>query len=386
MNRFALILATDVYEDASIQPLRFAERDGRLVGSFLRERAGFQRIQELYGHQFTKHDALRSAERLARELSGLGGGLLLVFYAGHGHCEEQREHWLPPSVRIKDLARGDFGDTVRVDILRDDTRHPGVHRQLVLDACRSPLRAGIRGAGRSLSTVAARDLVGPMPSGIQTEDAGFSILTSCDHGEQANEVGELEHGLFTAAWLEELRGALDAGREVRMDEDFVGKVRNRMARLAADHGLGGQRACLFSNCRPPPILDGDTSNLGPEGHGSGRSPVDATAPGKKTGPVGRHRDKALRLAAELGDCEAQYLWAKRLRSLTPTPRRIEEALHWMNKASASGHPGALQMLEELRREAFLPNLMRMKRDGAGCRRNSPGRGRMTGEWNYPTSA
>lgn len=74
MNRFALILATDVYEDASIQPLRFAERDGRLVGSFLRERAGFQRIQELYGHQFTKHDALRSAERLARELSGLGGG------------------------------------------------------------------------------------------------------------------------------------------------------------------------------------------------------------------------------------------------------------------------------------------------------------------------
>jgi uncharacterized caspase-like protein len=259
MKRYALLLAADRYCDPGIQPLRYAERDARVLEGFLRESAGFDHVEEFCGEALTKNAALDAAKRLAQKLSEAGGGLLLLFYAGHGFTYQNKHCLLTPSARLSDLD--EFDHAVTVDRLKSVTARPLVERQLVVDACRSNLRVGKRHLIEGYSADSLRNVVGAAP---EPQAGGWSVLASCDEGEQASEVETLRHGVFTLAWLEELRTAQEDGREVRLDEQLVERLRSRVAELCLQHGLDrSQRPWMQSNTTPPVILGGTPGGIRP---------------------------------------------------------------------------------------------------------------------------
>jgi Caspase domain len=253
MLRYALLLAADRYQDRSIQSLRFAERDARLLDGFLRESARFDRVEELYGERLDRAAALDLAEELAKDLAARGGGVLLLFYAGHGFTHLGKHCLLCPKARLRDLDEYDHALTV--DRLRRVTDAPGVDRQFVIDACRTILRAGERDGLGGYRAEGLRDLAG-LPRTASTV-GGFSVLASCDEGEQATELESLKHGVFAIAWLEELRRAQREGLELRVDDTLVARLRERVATLANEHGLDRiQRPWRHGNSDPVVLIPG----------------------------------------------------------------------------------------------------------------------------------
>jgi hypothetical protein len=293
MKRYALLLAADRYRDPGIQPLRYAERDARVLEGFLRESASFDRVEEFYGEALTKNAALDAAEHLADELAGAGGGLLLLFYAGHGFTHLNRHCLLTPGARLRDLD--EFDHAVTVDRLKRVTARPRVERQLVVDACRSNLRVGERQLTEGYSATGLRNVVGAAP---EPQAGGWSVLASCDEGEQASEVETLRHGVFAWAWLEELRTAQKHGREVRLDERLVERLRTRVAELGRQYGLDrSQRPWVQSNAIPPLILGGTPGAIRPAFSLAIPAEEPAPAPAAGGSVLLRLREEAQRRAA-----------------------------------------------------------------------------------------
>jgi formylglycine-generating enzyme required for sulfatase activity len=259
MPRYALLLAADLYRDPQISPLRYAERDARVQEGFLREVAGFDRVEELYGERLEKAAALDLAEEMADQLQSEGGGVLLVFYAGHGFTHLGKHCLLCPKARLRYLD--EYEHAVTVDRLRRATDRPRVERQLVIDACRTVLRVGDRHGTAGYQAAGLRDLAG-LP-GLPEEAGGFSVLASCDEGEQANEVAALKHGVFAMVWMEELRRAQREGRELRVDDALVKRLRERVATLAREHGLDRlQRPWWRGNADPVVLIPGSAGPAG----------------------------------------------------------------------------------------------------------------------------
>ncbi len=83
-----------------------------MIEGFLRESAGFDRVEEFYGDALTKNAALEAAERMSEELSQAGGGLLLLFFGGHAYTHLGRHCLLCPAARLRDLDEFDHAITV----------------------------------------------------------------------------------------------------------------------------------------------------------------------------------------------------------------------------------------------------------------------------------
>ncbi len=259
MLRYALLLAADRYQDRSIQPLKFAERDARLLDGFLRESARFDRVEELFGDRLERSAAVDLAEELAGELSAKGGGVLLLFYAGHGFTHLGKHCLLCPKARLRDLDEYDHALTV--DRLRRVTDAPGVERQFVMDACRTVLRGGDRDGVGGYRAEGLRDLAGLPRSAAAV--GGFSVLASCDEGEQATELESLKQGVFAVAWLDELRCAHREGFELRVDDALVARLRERVAMLARENGLDRiQRPWRHGNSDPVVLIPGRVASAG----------------------------------------------------------------------------------------------------------------------------
>lgn len=275
-QRYALVLGANQYTDPWVTPLRFAERDASELAGFLRDGADFDRVVELLGKDLEKNRALQAARDLASALQAAGGGLLLLFFAGHGTTHLGRHCLLCPRVRLADLD--EYDDAITVERLRRATELSGVDRQLVVDACRSPLRAGLREVADGYDATSLRDV-----AGLRGEDVRggvWSMLASCDDGEKAVEIEALQHGIFTHVWLRELRAARRKGELLQVDDRHVAALREGMEETATAHGLRWrQKPWRLSNSGPITLLPGAvTASARPDPRPSGAVPVSVVVP------------------------------------------------------------------------------------------------------------
>jgi ribosomal protein L7/L12/uncharacterized caspase-like protein len=198
--------------------------------------------------------ALATAGDFARQLAAAGGGLLKLFYAGHGYRHAGKDLFLCPEARLADLDEFDHALSVE--------------RLLVSDSCRTHLRAG-RDAGPASFELGLRNLVSAADP--QTRVGGWTLLAACAEGEQACELPELEHGAFCHAYVEALRQARAAGHEVRLDDTFMHAVRaNLRAVLTRYRRTAVQNPWRLDAGQPPVILGGTPGEI--------RSAVPTAAP------------------------------------------------------------------------------------------------------------
>ncbi len=134
------------------------------------------------------------------------GDTVLVFFAGHGYLDDDRQHFLAP----QDCQRVNLGLTgLRTTELREMLRQcKATQKVLVLDCCHA--------GGK-------RDL----PAGPSSQELGASFraakglitLASCSERETSSEWEAKGHGLFTYFLAEGLAGSADGNKDGLVDSD-----------------------------------------------------------------------------------------------------------------------------------------------------------------------
>jgi uncharacterized caspase-like protein len=208
-KRWALIVGVDRYEDKQITGLNAASNDAlALADSFVRY-GGFPQEQVIVlasnqpaERQPTRGNLLLRLANLARVVPQ--DGLLLLSFAGHGIERNGEVFLLPSDAKMSDNIRVLQATALSVAEIKEWVQEMGVKQVLILlDACRNDPTAG-RGSASNEMTEAYRRRFDFSAQNSQVE--AFATLYATRVGHRAYEYSEKNHGYFTWALVEGLKG------------------------------------------------------------------------------------------------------------------------------------------------------------------------------------
>jgi formylglycine-generating enzyme required for sulfatase activity len=211
-RKWAVIIGVNAFLDPTIPSLRYCVADAHLVADKLVERCGYdpERILLMTDDQPKLHlrpFKINLQGQVQRWLlHAEPGDTVLVFFAGHGYLDDDRQHFLAP----QDCQRGNLGLTgLRTSELREMLRQcKATQKLLVLDCCHA-------GAKRDVA-------VGPSSQELGTSfklAKGLITLSSCSERETSSEWEAKGHGLFTYFLAEGLAGSADENKDGLVDSD-----------------------------------------------------------------------------------------------------------------------------------------------------------------------
>ncbi len=238
MQRRALFVGIDHYEDHNIRDLEFAEEDAIELSSLFRYQLGFDRVERLRGDAVSLNRVIDAVETL---VNGLGpGDQFVFFFAGHGIQPPGADHKLLCRGAKKLLIEeGESHDALSIGLLERLTEVPGVNRLLILDACRSNPYGQRDAFGEGFQwEETLRDIVaGKKTAYPQSGRGGFHILYSCRRHQYAQELPGLGRGLFSGALVALLETAARDGGPLQLDDGFHERLSRGMEKLARHHGV-----------------------------------------------------------------------------------------------------------------------------------------------------
>ena len=252
MQRVAIVSGVNQYNDSDIRNLRYAVEDTRKIANLL-DRAGFE-TRYLYDASQGRHQD--ELDLVSQKLEP--GDLMLFYFSGHGLDVNGRHLLLCQDARDKSLRFGRGG--LWVEEIKETFAHTGANRVFVFDTCREALliRRSVVNEMRGSATL--RDIA-TAPAEPDAAAGALTILCACDEGDTAQEDGDLGHGLFSAAFLECFRDAIQARRALRLDGSCLDSIRRRMVETARKHNLSvRQRPWIQSTGTFPLILTGSSDS------------------------------------------------------------------------------------------------------------------------------
>lgn len=195
----ALCIGIDRYKSAGIARLKWAEADANAVADMFEKRYGYQ-VQRLIGYRATRSAILDALEEYKKSLGP--DDALVIFFAGHGQ-----------TIELDSYGRAGF--LVPFDALLDlnDKRNASDWEQAAID---------MRAIGKIVETLPARHvlmLADACYSGFLGRRSAFGqrvdlqellrrpsrmVITAGTEEQQAIEVDQLQHGVFTHFLLEQL--------------------------------------------------------------------------------------------------------------------------------------------------------------------------------------
>ena len=246
MKRVAIISGVNRYDDSSIRNLRYAVEDTRKIANLL-DQAGFE-TRYLYDASQGRHQD--ELDRVSRRLEP--GDLLLFYFSGHGVDVNGRHLLLCQDARDAALRFGRGG--LWVEELKETFASSGANRVFVFDTCREALltRKGVVNEMQGSATL--RDIAAA-PAEPDVASGSLTILCACDEGDTAQEDDDLGHGLFSAAFMDCCREAMQKHQALCLDGNCLDSIRHRMTVTARKHNLSiRQRPWIQSTGAFPVIL------------------------------------------------------------------------------------------------------------------------------------
>ncbi len=215
------ILAVGVsdYRDANIR-LGFPADDARAVSAAF-SRTGANLFGKINATVLT--DAAATRERLRTELAGIASSakrndIVILFLAGHGDTEGGTYYYLTHEADLADLRKS----AVSIDELSDFVRAlPAGKVMLLFDTCKSG------SATAALQKIAmARGFEERKIIARIAKEHGIAVFSAASASQEAFEIRELGHGIFTYCLVSALGGPLDA-----ISEDGVITITRLLGRV-----------------------------------------------------------------------------------------------------------------------------------------------------------
>ncbi|MEM9212828.1 MAG: SUMF1/EgtB/PvdO family nonheme iron enzyme [Cyanobacteria bacterium P01_F01_bin.150] len=188
----ALTIGVNHYQLDDLRDLQFAENDAIAMQNYLQD-IGFEEVLRYSDQSQHQHPELVNLRRGLRSISSkvrLGrNDSFWLFFSGHGGRQQGRDFLLPTNADPEDLIHSAIAVDEVVRALRECKAGNLV---LVLDACRNV----VSDYGKDIGSQTV-ELV---------RQAGIITLFSCSPGQKSYELEEHQHGAFTYALLDALRG------------------------------------------------------------------------------------------------------------------------------------------------------------------------------------
>ena len=196
MRRAGLFVGVDKYKNG-ISSLNCSCNDAKKLSFYF---AGqFDEVNYLHDEDAHCENILDEVTRIVSTLSA--GDLFVFYFAGHGR-EFNGEHFLVGPTGRSQTALYRRGSVAMPELL-DISNKKDLNRLFILDCCRSDI---IAGRGEAFVCSDTRD-----PSMLKCVEAVTGtpplIINSCSAGQQAFELKDEKHGVFTKALLDVLEDA-----------------------------------------------------------------------------------------------------------------------------------------------------------------------------------
>ena len=205
---YVIAVGINRYTESSMN-LQYAAGDAQALADLFRRRGTVPYrnvyVKEILDEQATRSGILTPLENVASHVRPQD--TLVVFLGGHGKMVGQRYYFIPHDFRFE---ADSFEDDIRKQGLAADALSDAISqvsaskRLLILDTCASGGALGISRQGRD--PFAFRGAI----EKLGTSPGVFTIAASAA-GEEAQEIGELGHGVLTYALLAGLRAVPPGG-------------------------------------------------------------------------------------------------------------------------------------------------------------------------------
>ncbi|VGO15122.1 hypothetical protein PDESU_03702 [Pontiella desulfatans] len=224
MKKYALVVGIETYKKRDfIQSLDYAVDDAERINNFL-SAAGY-RTKFLPGEKADNETISDHLERICKKIKS--EDTFLFYFSGHGVQKENMQYILPYNADAWSLKNGGAGNALTLDEIASASCKPGVHRILIIDACRKPLEKGKTASGE-FDGVSEKAIAGVLKQA--NKHSPLSILCSCYPGQCSYELQALEGGVFTHALERVFYQYRERGDRIDLPH-ITGPVRAEMARL-----------------------------------------------------------------------------------------------------------------------------------------------------------
>ncbi|HTQ10836.1 MAG TPA: caspase family protein [Fimbriimonadaceae bacterium] len=196
-KRWALVIGIDSYEDSSINSLRYAVADAKLIAKSFTQ-LGFERVITLTSDQSDANarptrgsilDRLTQIAELAKP-----DDTFVFYFSGHGFSQDADSY-----LTTSDCRTDSLDDTaLPMSLLKKKIEKiQASHRVFIVDACRNdPMKGGRAGANVRTESM-SKELVLAASATAGDVQPGTAVLWACQLGERSYEMEDLGHGAFT---------------------------------------------------------------------------------------------------------------------------------------------------------------------------------------------
>lgn len=234
MNKWAIMVGINHYEDPDMGHLRYAVSDVQMVYNILVDasRGGIAKDRvTLLTDNSEKKPTRANILRSLKELLNKEGSTILFYYAGHGIELDGQSYLMPRDVQA------DFPEDrgIPLSIIKDMLSKSRVKSKVViLDACHSGGSATIRRAVR---------MGEDYQNFLTTQSPNMVILAAASQNQLANENPEEGHGIFSLALSAGLAGEGDTNRDgLVTTEELFPYVRDWVKKWVKTHAEEPQDA------------------------------------------------------------------------------------------------------------------------------------------------
>ena len=265
-GRWAILVAVQNYEDASLSKLAYPDDDAKLLRESL---VGRYRVPADQAVLITDPSQVRLQQGLPEVLGRVKAeDEVLVYYAGHACRDKDGTVYLAPA-NFNHEQMATSGVTLRwlVDQLE---KCPTKQKLLLLDTIGDAEEGG--SAAEMLQSLSARAGHSPLRSLV--------AITNCKEGEQGNDWPAKHHGLFGFTLAEGYSGTADANRDGRIEVSELFAMLTQSMTAAAAEVKHQQTPQLFlPDTKPPRLTEeaklahaqaGRIRHPGSRGHGPGQ--------------------------------------------------------------------------------------------------------------------
>jgi len=196
------VIGIDRYKNPSLT-LNFAREDAESFAQLIKDKSesifSHVKVHALYDADATKKNILDTLNKLETQINQ--NDVFLFFYAGHGSLVDNRFFFITTEcTRLYDLNNLSK-EGLEAAILQDKLKNIKALKQvIIMDACQS---------GGSVELLAERGSLEEKAIAQLSRSAGIHVLASAGSEQNAKELKDLKHGLFTYVLLQALSGKAD---------------------------------------------------------------------------------------------------------------------------------------------------------------------------------
>ena len=194
------VVGIDTYKNPAYA-LNYAREDAEAFAEAMKKngRVLYQKVKihTLYDASATRANILDTLTSLQSQISL--NDVFIFYYAGHGAMVEQDFFFIP--IECTSMYKALANNALSAEVMQASFKNIKALKQIIImDACQS---------GGSVEILAMRGANEEKAFAQLSRGAGIHVLASAGSEQNAKEIAELKHGLFTYVLLQALNGADD---------------------------------------------------------------------------------------------------------------------------------------------------------------------------------